>query len=76
MMREQVLNIMDDKELRKLLEQLHDEIENAGKVDEKGRALLIDVDAHIRELLKPVGIRPINAQAGPAAWTGKRSSPF
>ncbi len=51
MVMEHVLNIMDDKELRKLLEQLHDEIENAGKVDEKGRALLIDVDAHIRELL-------------------------
>jgi predicted component of type VI protein secretion system len=42
---------MDDKKLRKLLEQLRDEIENAGKVDEKGRALLRDVDEHIRDLL-------------------------
>jgi predicted component of type VI protein secretion system len=42
---------MDDKKLRKLLEQLRDEIENAGKVDDKGRALLIDLDQHIRELL-------------------------
>jgi predicted component of type VI protein secretion system len=42
---------MDDKKFRKLLEQVHDEIDNAGKVDEKGRALLIDLDEHIRELL-------------------------
>jgi predicted component of type VI protein secretion system len=42
---------MDDKKLRKLLEQLRDEIENAGKVDEKGRVLLRDVDEHIRDLL-------------------------
>ena len=42
---------MDDKKLRQLLEQLRDEIENSGKVDEKGRALLRDVDEHIRELL-------------------------
>jgi hypothetical protein len=42
---------MDDKKLRKHLEQLRDEIENAGKVDEKGRALLQDVDEHIRDLL-------------------------
>ncbi len=42
---------MDDKKLRKLLEALRDEIENAGKVDEKGRALLIELDVQIRELL-------------------------
>jgi hypothetical protein len=42
---------MDDKKLRKLLEQVHDEIDNAGKVDEEGRALLIDLDVHIRDLL-------------------------
>jgi hypothetical protein len=42
---------MDDKKLRKLLEGLRDEIENAGKVDEKGRALLIELDVQIRELL-------------------------
>jgi hypothetical protein len=42
---------MDDKKLRKLLEGLRDEIENSGKVDEKGRALLIELDIQIRELL-------------------------
>ncbi len=50
---------MDDKKLRKLLEQLHDEIENAGKVDEKGRALLTDLDGHIRELLTRSEAAPI-----------------
>lgn len=42
---------MDDKKLRQLLEQLRDEIENAGKVDEKGRTLLLDIDKDIRDLL-------------------------
>ena len=42
---------MDDKKLRKTLEQLRDEIENAGKVDEKGRTLLRDVDKEIRDLM-------------------------
>ena len=42
---------MDDKKLRKHLEGLRDEIETAGKVDEKGRALLIELDIQIRELL-------------------------
>ena len=42
---------MDDKKLRKLLESLHDEIDNAGKVDEKGRTLLVELDVQIRELL-------------------------
>jgi hypothetical protein len=42
---------MDDKKLRKHLEQLRDEIENAGKVDNKGRDLLHEVDEQIRELL-------------------------
>ena len=42
---------MDDKKLRKLLEGLRDEIASAGKVDEKGRALLIDLDDQIRDFL-------------------------
>jgi hypothetical protein len=42
---------MDDEKLRKLLEGLRDEIANAGKVDEKGRALLIELDEEIRDLL-------------------------
>lgn len=43
---------MADEELRRKLEQLHDEIENVDQVDERGRALLRDVDDHIRELLR------------------------
>ncbi len=42
---------MSDKELRKLLEQLHAEIERTKKVDDKGKELLRDLDGHIRELL-------------------------
>ena len=42
---------MADKELRQKLEELHDAIANADKVDEKGRALLRDVDGHIQTLL-------------------------
>ena len=42
---------MTDDDLRQKLEQLHDEIQNVDQVDDKGRALLRDVDGHIRELL-------------------------
>lgn len=42
---------MNDDEIRRKLEQLHDEIENVDHVDERGRAILRDVDGHIRELL-------------------------
>jgi hypothetical protein len=42
---------MNDPELRKLLEQLHNEIENAETVDEKGQELLRDLSGHIRMLL-------------------------
>ncbi len=42
---------MNNKELRKLLEQLHDEIGRTPKVDARGRELLQDLDGHIRELL-------------------------
>ncbi|MBI1793946.1 MAG: DUF4404 family protein [Chloroflexi bacterium] len=42
---------MDDKKLRKLLEQLHDELEHTQSLDGKGRALLRDLDADIRSLL-------------------------
>ena len=42
---------MTDEELRRKLEQLHDEIENIDKVDETGRVLLRDLDGHIRALL-------------------------
>jgi hypothetical protein len=55
---------MDDMKFRKLLEQVHDEIDNAGKVDEKGRALLIDLDEHIRELLMRSNSVPLVPKPG------------
>jgi hypothetical protein len=42
---------MADDELRRKLEDLHDQIEHTDQVDDKGRALLQDVDGHVRELL-------------------------
>ena len=46
---------MDDQELRKLIEQLHSEIQNTTTVDEKGQELLLHLDADIRELLDRTG---------------------
>jgi hypothetical protein len=43
---------MADKDLRTLLEGLHDELERTEGVDEKGRALLRDLDGDIRNLLE------------------------
>jgi hypothetical protein len=43
---------MDDQGLRKLLEQLHQEIENTDMIDEKGQELLNDLGNDIQELLK------------------------
>jgi predicted component of type VI protein secretion system len=42
---------MDDHELRKLIEQLHAEIQNTQTVDEKGQELLTHLESDIRELL-------------------------
>jgi hypothetical protein len=42
---------MDNQELRKLLEQLHGQIEQTESIDEKGRELLRDLAADINELL-------------------------
>jgi len=42
---------MDDQELRKLLEKVHNEIEKTPVVDEKGQQLLSDLEADIRDLL-------------------------
>jgi hypothetical protein len=42
---------MDNNELRKLIEQLHDEIQNTKSLDNKGQELLSHLDADIRELL-------------------------
>jgi hypothetical protein len=43
---------MDDKELEKLLDQLHREMEHVDTIDEKGRELLQDLDIHIHDLLE------------------------
>ena len=42
---------MDNQELRKLLEQLHSEIEHTESIDEKGREQLRDLATDIGELL-------------------------
>ena len=46
---------MDDQELRKLLEKVHNEIEKTPVVDEKGQQLLSDLEADIRDLLDRIG---------------------
>ena len=46
---------MPDNNLRTLLEGLHDELHNTESVDEKGRALLRELDADIRNLLQRSG---------------------
>jgi polyhydroxyalkanoate synthesis regulator phasin len=42
---------MTETELGKLLEKLHDELGKIGELDEKGRALLSDINADIQEIL-------------------------
>jgi hypothetical protein len=46
---------MTDETLRDLLGKLHDELQRIESVDEKGRALLRDLDADIRALLERSG---------------------
>jgi len=46
---------MTDENLRKLLEQLHDELEHTETMDEKGDELLRHLNADIRSLLKRSG---------------------
>ncbi len=49
---------MTDDKLRRQLEKLHDEIQKTDRVDETGRRLLRDIDAHIRELLARSEVQP------------------
>jgi hypothetical protein len=54
---------MDNQELRKLLDELHDEVNKTQTVDKKGRELLRDLDGDIRALLErsrenPVKVNP------------------
>ncbi len=58
---------MNDQELRKLLEQLHQEIEHTKTVDDRDRELLRDLGAHITDLLDRSGkvslkTRPLTIQ--------------
>ncbi|MGZ9165848.1 MAG: DUF4404 family protein [Anaerolineales bacterium] len=46
---------MPDENLRKILEQLHDELERTESVDESGDELLRHLNADIRSLLKRSG---------------------
>jgi hypothetical protein len=46
---------MPDENLRKLLEQLHDELERVESMDEKGDELLRHLNADIENLLKRSG---------------------
>lgn len=46
---------MDDEELRKLLEELHQKIEKTDSVDETGRELLSHLSVDIRNLLERTG---------------------
>ncbi len=46
---------MNDDELRQLLEELHQKIESADSVDEKGRELLSHLSVDIRNLLERTG---------------------
>ena len=55
---------MTDDELRQKLEQLHDEIQNVDHLDDQGRALLLDLDGHIRELLARSGPSELGAKPG------------
>ena len=55
---------MADEELRRKLEELHDQIEQTDQVDEKGRALLRDVDGHVRELLSRSEHAPVQPKPG------------
>ncbi len=43
---------MENKELRSLLNQLHEEIKNTKEVDEKGMDLLRDLEGDIKTLLE------------------------
>jgi hypothetical protein len=50
---------MEDKKLQTLLTKLHTELEHTTNLDDKGRALLRDLDVDIRKLLdNPVGNVP------------------
>jgi hypothetical protein len=50
---------MDNEELRKLLDELHDQINSTQTVDKKGGELLRDLEGDIRALLERSGENPV-----------------
>ena len=44
---------MTDKKLPELLQQLHDELDRTEALDEKGREMLIHLDADIKKFIDP-----------------------
>lgn len=46
---------MDDQDLQKLIESLHNEIQNTQSVDDKGRELLAHLETDIQKLLTQAG---------------------
>ena len=52
---------MNEKNLRDLLKGVHDELQRVESVDEKGRVLLRDLDADIRDLLERSGDEEIRS---------------
>jgi len=63
---------MEDPKLRQQLEQLQAEIRRTGSVDEKGSALLRDLDAEIQALLARSQGGPLKVQ--PTTVQGLRAS--
>jgi hypothetical protein len=55
---------MEDDKNRKILQQLHDEINHIQSVDEKGARLLRELDADIRTLLERSGEEPVKVHPG------------
>jgi len=49
---------MSDQKLRKLLQQLHDELERTKSVDEEGREMLSHINTDIQQFLDPTRENP------------------
>ncbi|HTP01286.1 MAG TPA: DUF4404 family protein [Anaerolineales bacterium] len=55
---------MANEELRRSLQQLHEEIENVHEIDDEGRALLQDLDGHIQQLLARPSVAAVQPKPG------------
>jgi hypothetical protein len=67
--------VVNAKNLKQQLEQLHDAIERADHVDEEGRRLLRDLETHIRELLDSGRWQRIHPETGMRVPSGEREEP-